>query len=574
MEKQIIRREHEAMDAELTDDLPPLLKRLYLNRKIANDTELSRELGSLLPFDSLSNIDAAVDRLVTALEMEERVLIVGDFDADGATSTAVAVRSLKGFGLEHVDYLVPNRFAYGYGLTPGIVGLAKERKPDLIITVDNGIASHDGVDKANALGIDVLVTDHHLPSETLPDAVAIVNPNLHGDQFPSKCMAGVGVIFYVMLALRARLKAMNWFELRGIDCPNMADLLDLVALGTVSDVVALDQNNRIMVHQGLRRIRAGYSCPGIKALLCVAKRDPDHVVAADLGFAIGPRLNAAGRLDDMSFGISCLLAETSSSAVAMAEQLDGLNKDRKGIESNMNQQAFDYVDQLQMESQLPLGVCLFDESWHQGVIGLVASRVKEKLHRPVIAFAKVDDQTLKGSARSIPGFHIRNALESIAIKYPDVLQKFGGHSMAAGMSIDPKHYEIFQTAFNDAVKAELTEQDCQGFILTDGELEEKDFTLPTAEMLRDAGPWGQGFPEPLFDGVFELVDQRIVGQNHLKLILKVDGADVYCDAIAFNVDTDVWPNYNCSKVHIVYKLDINVYRGKRKLQLLITDFVD
>lgn len=572
MEKQVVRREQVAKDAALSDQIHPLLKRLYLNREITRDTELNRELGSLLPFNSLTGIDKALSRLMHALEKQERVLIVGDFDADGATSTAVAVRSLRSFGFDQVDYLVPNRFAYGYGLTPEIVVLAKERDPHLIITVDNGIASHQGVDKANELGIDVLITDHHLPADTLPQAVAIVNPNLSGDLFPSKCIAGVGVIFYLMLAMRAHLKQKNWFELHDRDCPNMAELLDLVALGTVSDVVALDQNNRIMVHQGLRRIRAGMACPGIKALLTVANRNPDQVVAADLGFAIGPRLNAAGRLDDMSFGISCLLAESDTAAAAMAEQLDGLNKDRKGIETNMNQQAFDYIDDMQTESHLPLGVCLYDESWHQGVIGLVASRVKERLHRPVIAFAKVDENTLKGSARSIPGFHIRNALESIAIRYPEVLQKFGGHSMAAGLSLDVRHYEIFQTAFNDVVCLELSEDDCQGAILTDGALSGTDFTLPVAEMLREAGPWGQGFPEPLFDGCFEIIDQRIVGQNHLKLLLKVEGADIYCDAIAFNVNTDFWPNYNCSQIQVVYKLDINEYRGKRKLQLLITDF--
>lgn len=575
MTKQIIHRDNDVNSVDFSSSVPPLLKRIYASRNVNCDDDINRELTALLPYDGLLCIDKAVARLVEAIEKQQRILIIGDFDADGATSTVVAVRSLKSFGAEHVDYLVPNRFAFGYGLTPEIVELACERKPDLIITVDNGISSNSGVDKANQAGIDVLVTDHHLPSteNPLPDAVAIVNPNQVGDTFPSKSLAGVGVIFYVMLALRARLKSMNWFELKGLDVPNMAELLDLVALGTVSDVVTLDQNNRILVYQGLRRIRAGYACPGVRALLCVAKRNPDNAIAADLGFAIGPRLNAAGRLDDMSFGISCLLAENSSAAVAMAEQLDGLNRDRKGIENEMNQQAYELVDNMQLDSQLPLGVCLYDPDWHQGVIGLVASRVKEKLHRPVIAFAKVDENTIKGSARSISGFHVRNALEEIAKNHPEVLTKFGGHSMAAGLSLNVHHYEIFKTAFAKEAERHLTEADCCGKVFTDGLLEGADFTLPTAEMLRNAGPWGQGFPEPMFDGMFELVDQRIVGKNHLKLLLKVEGADVYCDAIAFNVDTDQWPNYNCSKIHVIYKLDINEYRGRRKLQLLITEIL-
>ncbi|MDF1655039.1 MAG: single-stranded-DNA-specific exonuclease RecJ [Coxiellaceae bacterium] len=575
MAKQVVHRERESDDVDFSSEIPPLLKRIYATRNINSDSEVNRELTALLPYEGMLGMEKTVDRLVEALQQQQKILIIGDFDADGATSTAVAVRSLRSFGAENVDYLVPNRFAFGYGLTPEIVELASKREPDLIITVDNGISSHDGVDKANELGIDVLVTDHHLPSNEkgLPNAVAIVNPNQFDDEFPSKFLAGVGVIFYVMLAMRSRLKSMNWFELNDIEVPNMAELLDLVALGTVSDVVTLDQNNRILVHQGLRRIRAGYACPGVRALLCVAKRNPDNVVAADLGFAIGPRLNAAGRLDDMSFGISCLLADSGSAAVAMAEQLDSLNKDRKGIENNMNQQAYTFVDEMQLDNQLPLGVCLYDAEWHQGVIGLVASRVKEKLHRPVIAFAKVDDDTIKGSARSIPGFHIRNALEEIAKKHPEMLTKFGGHSMAAGLSLNINHYDMFQTAFAEEVEKHLTEEDCCGKVVTDGSLESADFNLPTAEMLRDAGPWGQGFPEPVFDGMFELVDQRIVGQNHLKLLLKAEGVDVYCDAIAFNVDTDHWPNYNCSKIHVIYKLDINEYRGRRKLQLLITEIL-
>jgi single-stranded-DNA-specific exonuclease len=573
MEKQLIRRAFDESAIDFSLDLPPILTRIYAARNIVTDDDLCRELGALHPYGSMKGMDGAVARLLQALENKEKILIIGDFDADGATSTAVAVRALRAFGAAHVDYLVPNRFSFGYGLTPGIVDAAKEREPDLIITVDNGISSHDGVDRANELGIDVVVTDHHLPAADLPKAVAIVNPNQPGDAFPSKSLAGVGVIFYTMLALRAALKSQDWFEKRGLESPNMAELLDLVALGTVSDVVSLDQNNRILVHQGLRRIRAGLGCAGVKALLQVARKNPANVVASDLGFAIGPRLNAAGRLDDMAFGISCLLADTLGAASAMAEQLDGLNRDRKGIEGHMQERAFKIIDDITLANEMPLGVCLYDPTWHQGVIGLVASRIKERLHRPVIAFAKVDETTMKGSARSIPGFHIRDALENIAKRYPEILSKFGGHSMAAGMSIDLKHFEIFQTAFAEEAKSVLTEADCCGRVLTDGSLETADFTLPMAEMLRDAGPWGQDFPEPVFDGTFELVDQRIVGQKHLKLMLKIAGQDIYCDAIAFNVDLDKWPNYNCESVHVAYKLDVNEYHGRRKMQLLITEIL-
>lgn len=573
MEKQVLRREVGQQDVELSSEIHPLLQRIYKARNVHSNNELCRHLTALLPYQDLMNIDAAVDRLLQALQQGEKILIVGDFDADGATATAVTVKSLRAFGAANVDYLVPNRFEFGYGLTPQIVDVAKEREPNLIITVDNGISSHAGVDAANAAGIDVLITDHHLPADTLPDAVTIVNPNQHGDAFPSKSLAGVGVAFYVMLALRARLKSINWFELNNLDVPNMAELLDLVALGTVSDVVPLDHNNRILIHQGLRRIRAGLARPGVKALLHVAKRNPQNAVASDLGFAIGPRLNAAGRLDDMSFGISCLLSETLPAATAMAEQLDGLNRDRKGIESNMQKMAFEAIDSLILNDDLPLGLCLYDATWHQGVIGLVASRLKERLHRPVIAFAKVDDHTIKGSARSIPGFHVRDALESIAKQYPEVLSKFGGHSMAAGMSIDLKHFEIFQTAFAKEADKHLTEADCCEKVYTDGELQTAEITLPIAEMLRDAGPWGQSFPEPVFEGEFELVDQRIVGQKHLKMMLKLLDDDVYCDAIAFNVDTEQWPNHNVDTIRVAYKLDVNEYHGRRKLQLMVTNIL-
>lgn len=572
MQKQLERRELTQESIGFTYDKSPLLKRIYQTRHISDETQLNRDLSALHSYSGLKGIDQAVARFIEALNEGQSIMIIGDFDADGATSTTLAVKALRSFGAEQVDYLVPNRFEYGYGLTPEIVDVAKTNDPDLIVTVDNGISSHKGVDHANTLGIDVIITDHHLPSdEGLPNAIAIVNPNQPDDNFPSKALAGVGVIFYVMLALRAKLKKDNWFELNGLDCPNMAEHLDLVALGTVSDVVTLDQNNRILIHQGLRRIRAGLGRPGINSLLHVAKRDPSRVIAADLGFAIGPRLNAAGRLDDMAFGVACLLSETIPAARAKADQLDNLNRDRKGIESEMQKQAYDYVDNMIKGKELPLGVCLFDETWHQGIIGLVSSRLKERLYRPVIAFADVGNGEYKGSARSIVGFHVRDALETIAKANPGMLTKFGGHSMAAGLSLPADKYPAFKEAFEKLVADNLTNDDCCAKVLTDGELEAEYFTLPTAEMLRDAGPWGQGFPEPVFDGTFEIVDQKIVGQKHLKLILKLIDHDNYCDAIAFNVDLDRWPNSEEKTMKVTFKLDVNAFHGRRKLQLLITN---
>lgn len=571
MQKQLERRELTQESIGFKYDKSELLSQIYSSRHISHESQLNRDLSALHSYTALKGINEAVNRFIVALNEGQTIVIIGDFDADGATSTALAVRALRSFGAEIVEFLVPNRFEYGYGLTPKIVDVAKQKQPHLIVTVDNGISSHDGVDHANSLGIDVIITDHHLPADCgLPNAVAIVNPNQPGDNFPSKALAGVGVIFYVMLALRAKLKKENWFELNGLECPNMAEHLDLVALGTVSDVVPLDQNNRILVHQGLRRIRAGLACPGIVSLLHAAKRDPAHAIAADLGFAIGPRLNAAGRLDDMAFGVACLLSETLPAARAKAEQLDQLNGDRKGIESEMQKQAYDYVDNMIKGQELPLGVCLFDETWHQGIIGLVSSRLKERLYRPVIAFSDVGGGEYKGSARSIVGFHIRDALEHIAKNNPGMLKKFGGHSMAAGLSLPADQYEGFKKQFEDLVANTLTDDDCCAKVLTDGELKPEYLTLPTAEMLRDAGPWGQGFPEPVFDGEFEIVDQKIVGQKHLKLILKLIGSEVYSDAIAFNVDTDRWPSTEEKTMKITYKLDVNSFHGRRKLQILIT----
>lgn len=559
MNKRIIRRKYNDSNVTALSQLSPLLRRIYAAREISSMQDLDRTLTGLLPFHALLDIEKAVERLAVAIQQDQRILIIGDFDADGATSTSVAVSALRLFGAKQVDFLVPNRFTFGYGLTPGIVEVAKDRSPDLIVTVDNGIASIDGVARANALGIDVVVTDHHLQGNELPAAFAIVNPNRKGDLFESKSLAGVGVIFYVMLALRSHMKLKT----------NMAQLLDLVALGTVADVVPLDKNNRILVHQGLQRIRAGVARPGIKALLSIANRDPARLVASDLGFAIGPRLNAAGRLDDMSLGIQCLLAEDEATAMMLATQLDQLNHERRAIENDMKQQAFDAVDQLDLEKKLPMGVCLFDSRWHQGVVGLVASRVKDKMNRPVIAFASADNDIIKGSARSIPGLHIRDALDAVATRYPKLLSKFGGHAMAAGLSIRRDDFADFSSAFATVVGEHLSQEQLCCVIETDGELTLNDFTLENAQQIQAAGPWGQGFPEPAFDGEFEILSQRLVGGAHLKMQLAHPNGGQPMDAIAFQVNVDEWPNHRCLKAKMAYRLDMNHFRGRTSLQLVV-----
>ncbi|OGO95626.1 MAG: single-stranded-DNA-specific exonuclease RecJ [Coxiella sp. RIFCSPHIGHO2_12_FULL_44_14] len=551
--------------------LPPLLRRVYAARNIASPEELSKDLQHLWPVSLLSGVDQAAARLVEALEKQQSILVIGDFDTDGATGTALAVSALRALGAEQVSYLVPNRFEYGYGLTPEIVQVAHQQKPDLLITVDSGIASYAGVECAHALGMQVIITDHHIPGEQLPSADAIVNPNQPGDTFPSKCLAGVGVIFYLMLALRAHLKNIQWFEKRSLACPNMAQFLDLVALGTVADVVPLDKNNRILVHQGLQRIRAGKARMGMHALLQIAGRRFERLRATDLGFSIGPRLNAAGRLDDMSIGVACLLAEDEARALALAVRLDELNKERRVVEKKMQEEAFSAVQALHLDQRLPVGVCLYQEAWHQGVVGLVAARVKEKIHRPVIAFAKADETMLKGSARSVPGLHICTVLNAIAIKYPHLIGKFGGHAMAAGLSLPIHYFSEFSQAFAEQVGIHLTEEDLQPHLVSDGALSSEELNLETARLLYDASPWGEGFPEPLFDGEFDLLDQRIVGQRHLKLTLQVPEKNYPIDGIAFNVDLAQWPNFHCQRAHLAYRLSINEYQGRCKLQLLIED---
>jgi len=515
-------------------------------------------------------VGAAAERVVKALAEQQQILFVGDFDADGATSTALGVSALRAFGAKHVRYLVPNRFEYGYGLTPEIVdlALASGARPDLLITVDNGISSVEGVAAANSVGIDVLVTDHHLPGRQLPEAEVILNPNQHGCSFPSKALAGVGVLFYLLLALRARLRERRWFEDEGIPEPNLAAYLDLVALGTVADVVPLDRNNRILVQGGLQRIRGAKGRPGVQALLDVAGRDPLHTVAADLGYAAGPRLNAAGRLDDMSLGIECLLAEDPREARRIALELDAMNRERQRIERGMEAEALAALTRLSIaEATAPPALVLYEPDWHQGVVGILASRLKDRFHRPVIAFADVGNGALKGSGRGIPGLHLRDLLDTVATRNPGLISRFGGHAMAAGLSLATAHFDAFREAFTEVVAE--TDAKLEAVVETDGLLDPEYYSLDVAELLRGSGPWGQHFPEPVFDGEFQVLSQRIVGEHHLKLNLACAGVLKPIDAIAFRVDTERWPDEHVERIHAVFRLEVNRYRGERRLQLLI-----
>ncbi|MDX1735151.1 MAG: single-stranded-DNA-specific exonuclease RecJ, partial [Halioglobus sp.] len=480
---------------------------------------------------------------------------------------------LRAFGAANVDYLVPNRFEYGSGLTPEIVQLAAGGSPDLIITVDNGISSHEGVELARELGIGTLITDHHLAGAELPAADVIVNPNQPGCDFPSKNLAGVGVIFYVMTALRAELRRRDWFASRSE--PSLAECLDLVALGTVADVVPLDQNNRILVDAGLRRIRAGRGRPGIEALLQVASRQRHSLVAADLGFAVGPRINAAGRLDDMSIGIECLLSDDPATAQMHAARLHHLNQDRRVIEQGMQQEAMQIIASMpeMAAEQPPLALTLYQEGWHQGVIGILASRVKDRLHRPTIAFADGDNGEVKGSARSISGIHVRDILDAVATRHPGLITRFGGHAMAAGLTLPRDSLDAFSSAFVDEVTRHAEDVELQAVVESDGQLGAADFNLELAETLRFAGPWGQHFPEPVFDGRFRVLNQRLVGEKHLKLVLQPAGADAAVDAIAFNVDLDTWPDESVQEVELAYRLDVNEFRGRRSVQLMVEHIV-
>ncbi|UXN34033.1 single-stranded-DNA-specific exonuclease RecJ [Avibacterium paragallinarum] len=550
----------------------PLLDRLYRARQIKTPQQLDRTLKAMLSPHQLLGVEKAVALLAEARMAQKRIVIVGDFDADGATSTALTVLALRQLGFQQVDYLVPNRFEQGYGLSVEVAKLALEKNVEVLITVDNGISSFEGVKYLTQQGVQVVVTDHHLPAETLPEADAIVNPNLPQCAFPSKSLAGVGVAFYVMLALRAKLRELGVFDVK--TQPNFTELLDLVALGTIADVVPLDQNNRILAYQGLQRIRAGRCRYGIQALAEVANRDLSRFSASDLGFAIAPRLNAAGRLDNMSVGVELLLAEDMPSARALALELDGLNQTRKEIEQGMKLEALEICRKLTaLTPPLPTSIVLYQADWHQGVLGILASRLKDQFHRPVIAFAQDQAGVLKGSARSIEGLHIRDALERLHSRHPDIILKFGGHAMAAGLSIQEEKFSDFQRLFNEVVEECLDEKDLQGIVWTDGELASQFMNLDTAELLKQAGPWGQAFPEPTFDGEFKLLQQRLVGEKHLKMMLEPQNGGPLLDAIAFNVDTRYYPDLSLKKVKLAYKLDVNEYRGQRNIQLLV-DYIE
>jgi single-stranded-DNA-specific exonuclease len=565
MELVISRR---ACAAEISDaSLHPVLRRAYAARGVRDRNELSLTMDRLMPVGTLEGVDAAVQLILA--HKDRRILVIGDFDADGATSTALIVRCLRAWGFASVDFLVPNRFEFGYGLTPEIVGLAAERSPTLIVTVDNGISSNAGVAAARERGIQVVVTDHHLPGPTLPDADVIVNPNVPGSRFGSKALAGVGVAFYVMAAVRREM------DVRGtVVMPPVTDFLDLVALGTVADLVPLDVNNRVLVSQGIRRIRAGRAVAGIRALLAIGNRSVPSVTAADLGFTIGPRLNAAGRLDDMSIGIRCLLADSESEALALATRLDQLNAERREIESRMQVDALAAVSHLRDPGEgrgaSRQGVCLFDAGWHQGVVGLVASRIKDRIRRPVIAFALAGDGVLRGSARSVPGIHIRDVLDGIAARHPDLISRFGGHAMAAGLTLEERHLDAFAQAFDEEVTRWRDPSIPANRVETDGELSSDEIALETAQAVREGGPWGQAFPEPCFDGVFAVKNARLVGEKHLKMWVTSGNGERSFDAIAFNFKgSDESPSLPDGDVRLVYRLDINEYKGERRLQLLV-----
>ncbi len=567
MNLRIVRRAPGADAASFAQPLHPVLTRIYAARGVRSSQELDTSLERLLPVGTLEGLPEAVELLMR--HRSGRVTIIGDFDADGATSSALMVRALRDFGFADVDFLVPNRFEFGYGLTPEIVALSAARAPTLIVTVDNGVSSHAGVAAARARGIDVLITDHHLPGAQLPEANAIVNPNLTGSTFASRSLAGVGVAFYVMAALKRRL------DERGLapGAGGVAQYLDLVALGTVADVVPLDANNRVLVSQGLKRIRAARCVPGIRALLDLAARSLANLTAADLAFGVAPRLNAAGRIDDMSIGIRCLLTDDAAEAQRLAARLDELNQERRSIEARMQADAQAAVRVLADPKPGTLersGVVLFDAGWHQGVVGLVASRIKERLRRPVIAFALADAATLRGSARSVPGVHIRDVLDGIATRHPQLISRFGGHAMAAGLTLERAHLDEFAQAFDAEVQRWLEQAPPTDTIETDGELAPTEIALETAHALRAGGPWGQAFPEPSFDGLFSIRSARVIGERHLKMWVEVPDSGRAFDAIAFNhVEEGADFVVPAGLAHLVYRLDVNEYQGERRLQLLI-----
>lgn len=552
----------------LSNDIPLLLQRVYALRGITSMQELDYTTRNLCNYDNLDGTNKAVDILYSAMKNNERIMIVGDFDTDGATSTALTVKALKKMGCQFVDYIIPNRFDDGYGLSINVVKKAILQKADLIITVDNGVSAVEAVEFAKQSNLTVIITDHHLCPEKLAPADAIINPNLPNCTFPSKHLAGVGVAFYFMLALRSKLRKENWFTTHNLEEFNIASLLDLVALGTIADVVKLDLNNRILVHQGVSRIRAGYCCEGIKALLNISRRDPLTFTSTDLAYYIAPRLNAAGRMDNMSLSVELLLCEDYDSAVNQAADLDTLNSDRKLIEQTMYQEALSHVEQIH-KTTFPNSIVVHHPEWHQGVIGIVSARLKDKYYRPVICFASTEDGLLKGSGRSIDGIHLQNVLYELNQRYPDILVSFGGHAMAAGLSIQEKDLDKFRDLLETVITEQLDLKVLEQTIETDGEINNEDFNYSIAKLLKDSGPWGEGFIEPTFDGEFIIHQQRIFAEKHLKLVLEPKNGGPIIEGICFNVNLTKWPDQTIKEAKIVYHLDVNEFRGNQTLKLMI-----
>lgn len=566
-----IQRRSTASDLSGLSEFHPVIQKIYSGRGIKTSDQIKRAAKDLQAISSMKGVDEACQVLFEVLQQQQRITIVGDFDADGATSTALMMLGLNKLGFQHVDYMVPNRFDYGYGLSPQLAQDVIAKGTDLIITVDNGISCIPGVAIAKEAGLKVIVTDHHLPGSEAPNADAIVNPNQIGCDFESKNLAGVGVAFYLLLGFRQYLRQQDYFAQKQLPEPNLAEFIDLVALGTVADVVPLDANNRILVHQGLARIKKGVCRPGIKALLQIANKDAKSAKASDFGFVLGPRLNAAGRLDDMSYGIRCLLTEDYGEALRMAEDLNSLNNERKDIEQGMRVEAEAAVNTITItDGSLPNGICVYRNDWHQGVIGIVAGRVKDKYYRPTVAFAQGDGGELKGSARSIQGIHIRDVLDEVNTQFPGIISKFGGHAMAAGLSVPEAKLEAFKAAFDQTISKYLTEEVITQITLTDGALPPECLSIEFCQQLNAAGPWGQGFAEPTFDDRFEIINQRLVGAKHLKLVL-TNETGLVIDAIHFNADLTRWPNSKCKYVRCVYQLDINEFRGKSSVQLLVNE---
>ena len=570
MKSKLTHRQLPEVLPKLSPDIPLLLQRVYALRGITSMQELDYTTRNLCNYDNLDGTHTAVEIVYSAMQNNKRIMIVGDFDTDGATSTALMIKALKKMGCKHVDYIIPNRFDDGYGLSISVVKRALSKKADLIITVDNGVSAIEAVEFAKQSNLTVIITDHHLCSEQLPAADAIINPNLPNSSFPSKHLAGVGVAFYFMLALRAKLRKENWFASNNLAEYNITNLLDLVALGTIADVVKLDRNNRILVHQGISRIRAGYCCEGIKALLDISRRDPLTLTSTDLAYYIAPRLNAAGRMDSMSLSVELLLCEDYDSAIKQATDLDTLNHDRKLIEQTMYQEALSYIEQVeQKNSTFPNALVVHHPQWHQGIIGIVSARLKDKHYRPVICFASTEDGLLKGSGRSIEGIHLRDILDKLNERYPDILVSFGGHAMAAGLSIQEKDLDQFSAHFEALITEQLDLDVLEQIIETDGEIDNQDFNYAIAKQLKESGPWGEGFTEPTFDGDFIVHQQRLFAEKHLKLVLEPKNGGPIIEGICFNVNLTQWPDNTIKIVKIVYQLDVNDFHGNQAVKLMI-----